>query len=84
MDKPWELMTSSEILKLKRNQCIKCKYASRFNTDDRNVSAMTCDYVLIMKHSRGCSPINCKKFEPRTRRQRKKALRINFKGSGEV
>lgn len=84
MDKPWEQVTSKEIMKNKRNLCIRCKYSSRFNTDDRNVSVMTCDYILLMKHSRGCSPINCKKFEPRLQKKRRQALRINFKGSGEV
>lgn len=82
--KPWELVTAAEILKIKRNQCSKCMYASRQNVDSRNLSNMTCDYIDYKKHSRGCSPINCRKFEPRNKKGRRKALRLKFKGSGEV
>ena len=83
MDKPWESITSAEILKIKRNQCSKCKYASRQNVDSRNLSNMTCDYIFYKKHSRGCSPIDCKMFEPRKKQGRRQAMKLRFKGSGE-
>lgn len=81
---PWSQISSRAICKLKRSQCVKCQYSSGMGVDKHNVSNMTCDYLLIVGHSRGCSPINCAKFEPRTRRKRRQPLRINFKGSGEV
>lgn len=31
--KPWDEMTEKEIIRLKRNQCIKCKYFTRISTD---------------------------------------------------
>ena len=81
--KPWELVTAAETLKIKRNQCSKCKYASRQNVDSRNLSNMTCDYIFYKKHSRGCSPIDCKMFEPRKKQGRRQAMKLRFKGSGE-
>ena len=82
--KPWELVTPAEILGIKRNQCSKCMYASRQNVDSRNLSNMTCDYIEYKKHSRGCSPINCEKFEQRKKKGRRQAMILKFKGSGEV
>lgn len=76
----WTHVTSKKITENKRRLCAKCKFSGLINNDYKHVSAMTCDYILIMKHSRGCSPIDCKKFEPRTRKRPKEALRFSFNG----
>lgn len=55
--KPWDEMTEKEIIRLKRNQCIKCKYFTRISTD--SIAGGTCDYIGIVGHRRGCSPLEC-------------------------
>ena len=49
-----------------RNQCIKCRYYIG------KPSIYHCNYSFVNKHSRGCSPINCIKFEPSDGKKRKK------------
>ena len=58
--KPWREMTPIEITKLKQAQCIKCKYFAMAGVgNEENVSNKTCDYILIVGHSRGCDPRDC-------------------------
>lgn len=55
-----------------RNRCLNCKYSSFHNE-------LTCDYILIEGHMRGCYEGTCTKFEKRTT---KRKLHILF-GEGE-
>ncbi|MCI6044268.1 hypothetical protein MR857_13295 [bacterium] len=84
MDKPWKLMTAADILKIKREKCQYCLYATRYGTDDRNLSVMTCDYIGITGHRRGCRPDRCDKFQedPKTKRRKGRALRVNRRRGG--
>ena len=87
MNKPWKQMTAADILKIKREKCQYCLYATRYGTDDRNLSAMTCDYIGIVGHRRGCRPDRCDKFQenPKSKRRKGRALRVNRRrgGSGD-
>lgn len=56
--KKWSEMTEREIFHLKKEQCSKCIYYVR-NTGSSPANS-TCDYLLLMGHRRGCSPLNCK------------------------
>lgn len=84
MDKPWKLMTAADILKIKREKFQYCLYATRYGTDDRNLSVMTCDYIGITGHRRGCRPDRCDKFQedPKTKRRKGRALRVNRRRGG--
>ena len=66
MAKKWSEMTEQEINRLKQQQCMKCEYYSRWAGD--GVNHATCEYITRVGHSRGCSPLECKRkgiFEPR-------------------
>lgn len=43
-----------------RHLCKKCKYRGREMGGYRT----TCDYIVIVGHSRGCKVENCNKYEP--------------------
>lgn len=75
----WKHISEQTIYKNKQNLCSKCMYSSLI-TDSTNVSALTCDYILIEEHSRGCSPINCQKFVPADKERKKKNLRLRARG----
>ena len=65
--KKWSDMTEKEIIEHKKKQCVNCEYLSSENIKDR-LPAMTCDYLLIVGHRRGCSPLDCMiygAFKPR-------------------
>lgn len=78
--KKWSEMTQAEIDKLKREQCVKCKYLS----GERNygLTRQTCDYIGITGRSRGCSPLECqekgifKEWDGKRRRQA--TMTVNF------
>lgn len=55
--KRWEEMSEREVVELKRNQCMKCVYLSK--SSPSSISNATCDYILIVGHSRGCPPTEC-------------------------
>lgn len=70
--KPWPEMTEAEIIQLKRQQCKKCVYYSRGCSSDQRTG--TCQYSEKERHSRGCSPLECKtkgKFRPKAGRGEK-------------
>jgi hypothetical protein len=52
--KRWKEMSEREVVELKRNQCMKCVYLSK--SSPSSISNATCDYILIVGHSRGCPP----------------------------
>lgn len=76
--KPWGDMSEKEINDLKRSQCVKCQYLSRAGVNmDRTVAAMTCDYIAVHGHTRGCDPRDCIEkgvFKKRKGARRKRAL----------
>ena len=59
--KPWKELTTAEVTALKAKQCTKCKYKSFLsgNTKGYEAARITCDYILITGHSRGCDPRDC-------------------------
>lgn len=58
--KPWNEMSEKDILRLKRDQCIKCAYLSgQIGGNKRASSNRVCDYIAIEGHRRGCSPLEC-------------------------
>ena len=72
--KNWSEMTEQEIYKLKKQQCIKCKYFSH-QYGKQAVLSVPCDYLLIKGHSRECSPLDCIPsgvFEPVKNRKRRR------------
>ena len=71
--KPWREVTDAERNKNKKEKCRFCEYANRL-TKENDYSVLTCDYIGITGHSRGCSPIECDKFKPRTKGRRRKRL----------
>ena len=71
--KKWSEMKEQEINEHKRKQCKKCRYLSASNGNGY-VSGKTCDYLLAVGHSRGCSPLDCViygTFKRRTKGKRK-------------
>lgn len=77
--KPWGDMSEKEINDLKRRQCVKCQYLSRAgtNTDKPAVAQLTCDYIAVHGHTRGCDPRGCVEkgvFKKRKEARRKRAL----------
>ena len=76
--KPWKDMSEKEINDLKRMQCVKCQYLSRAGANtDRTAAALTCDYIAVHGHSRGCDPRDCVEngvFKKRKGARRKRAL----------
>ena len=78
--KKWSDMTDLEILELKRNQCVKCIYFSMGSAGkaDVNNTKGICDYLSMVGHSRGCSPMECKEkgiFKPKRGQKKKKGVR---------
>lgn len=70
--KPYKDLTNAELYKRKSQVCIKCKYSSitskRKQKDPKDMGYVTCDYILIVGHSRGCDPRDCVEkgiFEPK-------------------
>lgn len=64
--KPWAEMTDTDIIRLKRQQCIKCVYYSQGCSSAQSTG--TCEYIKIEGHMRGCSPLECKEkgiFKPK-------------------
>lgn len=47
-----------------RHLCRKCRF--------RNEHFGCCDYITIMHRRRGCKAADCDKYEPRSRRRRRK------------
>lgn len=76
--KPWKDMSEKEINDLKRRQCVKCQYLSRAGVNaDRTVACLTCDYIAVHGHTRGCDPRDCVKkgvFKKKKGARRKRAL----------
>ena len=76
--KLWKDMSEKEINELKRRQCVKCQYLSRAGANtDRTVAYMTCDYIAVHRHTRGCDPRDCVEkgvFKRRKGVRRKRAL----------
>lgn len=71
--KRWSEYKESEIVDLKKRQCCKCEYYSMGGACNLYTHG-TCNYILIHKKRRGCSPFECKErgiFKPRTRRRRR-------------
>ena len=58
MSKPFIEMTDKEVLKLKREQCVKCVYRLGC-TGKANIAESICNYMEIMGHRRPCSPTEC-------------------------
>ena len=59
--------TEKERYERKLNLCSKCKYGLRGIGVNKRSSVLnyTCNYWKMEKHSRNCSPINCKYFDPK-------------------
>lgn len=57
--KPWRLFTRPEIIKITKRDCLKCRFSAGSFTDNDQMM-LTCDYILIMKHSRPCQPGQCR------------------------
>ena len=79
--KKWSEMTDKEVFALKREQCAHCQY---FATSGSTNGMNTCDYWSIHKHSRGCSPLECKEkgiFLERTGKRRRKGICATKRGT---
>lgn len=58
-------------------RCRKCQYCKILSSSG---NVMTCDYILIERHSRGCDPGDaCTKYKPGRKKRKKVGLRL--KGS---
>ena len=57
--KPWGELSEAEIREVKMKWCNKCYYRSKINGESCYSSSFTCDYILIVGHSRGCDPRDC-------------------------
>lgn len=68
-------LTDSEIAEIYEKQCRKCMYSSSAG------GMKCCDYFLITGMRRNCSPVNCKRFAPRTR---EKLIKPNFEFPGSL
>lgn len=64
-------MDSKEVKK----QCKKCKYSTLLNN-----SEYVCYYIVITKQRRGCSPVNCERFEPKSKKPEVRPLWKKKKG----
>lgn len=60
--KSWREYTEAEIHKNKLKYCAKCRFHIGGCAATKFAETM-CNYLGITGHKRGCSPINCKKFE---------------------
>lgn len=77
--KKWSEYTLKEIKKNKKKLCVRCVYCTytgELNVKTSNLYNVTCDYIGIEGHSRGCSPMNCKKFKEKVSGRRRR--RSNF------
>lgn len=77
--KPWRELTAQEINSIKREKCVHCAYSNRYGYSGSidNISLVTCDYIGIVGHSRGCRPDVCDKFVRRQEGQRRpRAMRV--------
>lgn len=72
--KPWREMPIEEINKIKREKCQYCVFSGKYtvSTDGKHASGITCDYIGIMGHSRGCRPDQCDKFIRREKGYRRR------------
>ena len=68
-------LTDSEIAEIYEKQCKKCMYSSSAG------SIKCCDFYLITGMRRNCSPINCKRFEPRAG---EKLIKLNLEFPGSI
>ena len=54
--------------------CARCKYSNRIagHVQSSSPEYIICDYILKTGHMRGCSVIDCNKFEPKRKEAKKK------------
>ena len=69
--------TEEERRKRKEKYCAKCKYGVRTSGHTGQSAAwyVSCNYASITGHVRGCSPIDCAKYEPGEPLKRKRGQR---------
>ncbi len=81
MPKLWREYTSKEITDNKRKYCVKCVYCTSNieAVENSNLSSLTCDYIGIIGHSRGCSPMDCARFEKKPKNGRRKKRQSSIK-----
>lgn len=69
--------TEEEKKARKAKYCAHCKYGIRTSGHSGESAAyyVACNYLCITGHSRKCSPINCKRYEPGEPLKRKRGQR---------
>ena len=73
----WMQESPEDREKRKREFCKNCKYSwHAFGSSRNSMTQVRREYILITGHMRGCSPINCKKFEPRSKKVIKRSFEI--------
>lgn len=68
-------LTDREIAEIYEKQCRKCMYSSSAG------GVKCCDFYLITGMRRNCSPVNCKRFAPRTG---EKLIKLHFEFPGSI
>lgn len=62
--KRWREYSSKDVYKIKNEQCKYCIYSKGVGRGTF-INNITCEYILDVGHSRGCSPAACDKFKPK-------------------
>lgn len=81
--KNWKDYTDKEIRNIIEEKCKKCPYASgKAYLKADGVSAITCDYIGVTGHSRGCKPDECEHYldDPK----RVKEIREDYRRHGHI
>ena len=74
-DRSWSDVTEDEIRENQRKRCKNCRYAKGMQCG-RESTFLVCDYSGMNDKLRGCSPIDCTKFEPMGERKRKRCFYV--------
>lgn len=60
--KNWKDYTAKDIRKIVEEKCQKCPYACKAFAKSEGLSAVTCDYIGVTGHNRGCFPDECEHY----------------------
>lgn len=69
----WLAESPEDRQKRKDTVCRKCRYSANACESSKNtLTQVQCDYIMRTGHMRGCSPIDCKRFELMTDEPKRK------------
>lgn len=61
--KTWSDYTAEEINKIKEERCVNCPYVGHMDFNYQTGKGLSCDFLGITHHVRGCLPDQCEHYK---------------------